>query len=144
MVLPRRAFLHSGLAVAACVLPAAAWGQSDGFRILRARSGGYDGATPGPVLHVRRGDELKVRLVNELAGPTAVHWHGVRLPNPMDGVPNLTQAPIAIGASFDYRFLAPDAGTFWYHAPLTLAAPADRPLVGALIVDEAKPLERRP
>ena len=76
---------------------------------------------PGPTLRVRRGEELRVRLVggmreNGMREPTAVHWHGVRLPNAMDGSPPLTQAPIQPGASFDYRFTPPDAGTFWYHA----------------------------
>ena len=72
---------------------------------------GYQGMVPGPTLRVKRGEEVRVRLVNELREPTIVHWHGVRLPNAMDGVPHLTQHPIEPGASFDYRFRAPDAGT---------------------------------
>ena len=68
-----------------------------------------------------------MRLVNELPEPTSVHWHGVRLPNAMDGVPQLTQPPVAPGASFDYRFRPPDAGTFWYHAPVRGAARARLP-----------------
>lgn len=106
----------------------------DGFRVLRARPGGYDGRLPGPLLRLRRGNELKIRLINELSGPTAIHWHGVRLPNPMD------IATVAPGQSFDYRFTAPDAGTFWYHA---LGAPQDSRqdgLYGALLVDEAEPV----
>ena len=69
------------------------------------------------MLRVRRGEELKVRLVNELAAETAIHWHGVRVPNAMDGT-SLTQKPVAPGASFDYRFTPPDAGTFWYRPPI--------------------------
>jgi FtsP/CotA-like multicopper oxidase with cupredoxin domain len=141
MVLTRRVFLGTGLSLAADALSGGTRAQSDGFRILRARPEGYDGAIPGPVLRVRRGEELKVRLVNELSEPTAVHWHGVRLANAMDGVPGLTQAPVAPGASFDYRFVAPDAGTFSYHAPLTLDQQVDRGFVGALIVDEPQALE---
>jgi FtsP/CotA-like multicopper oxidase with cupredoxin domain len=141
MVLTRRGVLGAGLSVAACAFSGGTRAQSDGFRILRARPEGYEGATPGPVLRVRRGDEIKVRLINELNEPTAVHWHGVRLANAMDGVPNLTQAPVAPGASFDYRFVAPDAGTFWYHAPFTLGQQIDRGLAGALIVEEPQPLE---
>jgi FtsP/CotA-like multicopper oxidase with cupredoxin domain len=89
------------------------------------------------VLRVKRGDELRVRLVNELSEETALHWHGIRGPNAMDGVPQLTQSPVAAGGRFDYRFTPPDAGTFWFHA----AAPAqrDRGLSGALIVDEPVP-----
>ena len=78
--------------------------------MLRARADArppiwsYDGAVPGPTLRLKRGEELRVRLVNELPEPTTIHWHGVRLPNSMDGVPHLTQPPVAPGASFDYRF----------------------------------------
>ena len=74
-------------------------------------------------------------MVNALEAPTAVHWHGVRLTNSMDGAPPLTQAPILPGASFDYRFVAPDAGTFWYHAP----GFSGTALYGALIVEEPQP-----
>ena len=72
----------------------------------------------GPTLRLRRGEELRVRLINDANAPTALHWHGVRVPNAMDGVPGLTQAPVMPGASFDYRFTPPDAGTFWYHPPV--------------------------
>ncbi len=97
---------------------------------------GYDGTRPGPTLRVRHGGELRVRLVNELAEPTAIHWHGVRVPNAMDGVIGLTQPPVTPGASFDYRFRPPDAGTFWYHAHA--AGQTDRGLYGALVVEEAQ------
>ncbi len=106
-------------------------------RILRITDSGYDGKVPGPELRVRRGEEFSVRVVNALAEPTAVHWHGVRLANAMDGTPPLTQPAIAPGASFDYRFVAPDAGTFWYHPP----APNFGGLYGALIVGEAAPVD---
>jgi FtsP/CotA-like multicopper oxidase with cupredoxin domain len=141
MVLTRRAVLYGGLSLAAGAPFSSARAQPDGVRILRPRPDGYDGGIPGPVLRVRRGEELKVRLVNELGESTAVHWHGVRVANAMDGVPNLTQAPVAPGASFDYRFVAPDAGTFWYHAPFTQAQQIGRGLAGVLIVDEAQPPE---
>jgi FtsP/CotA-like multicopper oxidase with cupredoxin domain len=141
MVLTRRAALCGGLSLAAGAPFCSARAQPDGVRILRARPDGYGGVIPGPVLRVRRGEELKVRLVNELGESTAVHWHGVRVPNAMDGFPDLTQAPVAPGASFDYRFVVPDAGTFWYHAPLAQAQQVERGLAGALIVDEAQPPE---
>jgi FtsP/CotA-like multicopper oxidase with cupredoxin domain len=102
--------------------------------VLHATKAGFNGAGPGPVIRVRRGDEIKVRLVNDLDEPTALHWHGVRLPNPMDGGVPLTGPPIAPGASFDYRFSVPDAGTFWYHA--ALRSQQERGLYGALVVAE--------
>jgi FtsP/CotA-like multicopper oxidase with cupredoxin domain len=98
---------------------------------------GYDGITPGPSLRARRGEQFAVRVVSELDEPTAIHWHGVRLTNTMDGAPPLTQAAIAPGASFDYRFVAPDAGTFWYHP----AAPNTHGLNGALVVEETEPVD---
>ena len=106
---------------------------------------GYDGQVPGPELRVRRGEEFAVRVLNELSEPTAVHWHGVRLANGMDGAPPLTQAPIAPGESFDYRFIAPDAGTFYYHPPFSNY---NHPLFsnglglcGALIVEDTRPVD---
>jgi FtsP/CotA-like multicopper oxidase with cupredoxin domain len=119
----------------------------DAFRVIRTRVAGaadewaYEGATARPLLRVRRGQEVKVRLINELPEPTCVHWHGVHVPNAMDGVPGLTQAPIAPGASFDYRFTPPDAGTFWYHPPLDFGAQLDRGLAGILVVDEVTPMD---
>jgi len=100
---------------------------------------GYDGIAPGPTLRVRRGDELRVRLVNDLAAPTSVHWHGIRLPNAMDGVPQLTQPAVAPGASFDYRFRPPDAGTFWYHA--YIAGQTDGGLAGAFIAEDTQSVD---
>jgi FtsP/CotA-like multicopper oxidase with cupredoxin domain len=138
----RRLVAGTGLTLAALALPRRATAQNgapapvggeiapDGFRVLRARPAGYDGRVPGPLLRIRRGTELKVRLVNELSEPTAIHWHGVRLPNAMD------LASVAPGQSFDYRFAAPDAGTFWYHAP---GSAQDR-LHGVLLVDETEPV----
>ena len=99
---------------------------------------GYHGMIPGPTLRLRRGEELRIRLVNGMEEPTMVHWHGVRLPNAMDGAPPLTQEPVKGGASFDYRFMPPDAGTFWYHATPAQTA---RGLAGLLIVEETEPVE---
>jgi FtsP/CotA-like multicopper oxidase with cupredoxin domain len=100
----------------------------------------FDGTVPGPPIRVRRGEQVRVRIANELDEAITVHWHGVRVPNAMDGVPLLTQPPIAPGATFDYRFNPPDAGTFWYHARLSPAAAARRSLYGVLIVDESQPI----
>src|SRR3546814_6826698 len=74
---------------------------------------GYEGQVPGPVLRVRQGECLRVAVENLLEEETTVHWHGVRVPNAMDGVPHLTQKPIAPGETFLYEFDVPDAGTYW-------------------------------
>jgi len=145
-----RRIVLAGMAAAA-IAPAPLAAQPDGFRVIRARPGttklrgeditairSFNGTAPGPVLRVKRGEEIKVRLINELVADTAIHWHGVRLPNAMDGVPGLTQPAVHSGESFDYRFTPPDAGTFWYHAPSR--ALEDRALYGLLIVDEAEPV----
>jgi len=101
---------------------------------------GYEGQVPGPLLRLKRGTELRVRLINELPEPTLIHWHGLRLPNAMDGVPHLTQQPVEPGKSFDYRFIVPDAGTFWYHTHQYSSEQLERGLYGALIVDELDPV----
>jgi FtsP/CotA-like multicopper oxidase with cupredoxin domain len=97
----------------------------------------YNGSVPGPVLRARQGERLRVELENRLPEDTTVHWHGVRTPNAMDGVPHLTQPPIAAnGGRFLYEFDARDAGTFWYHPHLGSSGQVGRGLYGALIVEE--------
>lgn len=97
----------------------------------------YNGQVPGPVLRVAQGDVLRVQAINDLAEPTTIHWHGLRIPNAMDGVPGVTQAPIApAGGTFDYAFACPDAGTFWYHPHLRGHVQVAMGLHGVLIVDE--------
>ena len=70
---------------------------------------------PGPEIRVRQGERLRIVFENGLREDTTVHWHGLRIPNAMDGVPHLTQRPVGPGESFVYEFDAVDAGTFWYH-----------------------------
>jgi FtsP/CotA-like multicopper oxidase with cupredoxin domain len=83
---------------------------------------------------------MPIRLVNGLPFPSTVHWHGVRVVNAMDGAAGLTQPFVLPGGTFDYRFLVPDAGTFWYHASCPDQRAA-RLLYGGLIVDEVDPVE---
>jgi len=97
----------------------------------------YNGAVPGPVLRARQGSRLKIAVQNKLAEPTTVHWHGLRVPNAMDGVPYVTQPPIAPGAAFTYDIPLEDAGTFWYHPHFNSSVQVGRGLSGALIVEEA-------
>ena len=100
----------------------------------------YEGTVPGPDLRVRQGQPVRITVVNKLGEDTTVHWHGIRLPNAMDGVPTLTQKPIRPGESFVYEFTPPDAGTFWYHPHEHTLQQLGRGLAGALIVEEAEPV----
>ncbi len=100
----------------------------------------YNGTVPGPELRIRQGDPVRVVVTNKLGEDTTVHWHGIRLPNRMDGVPGLTQPPIRPGQSFAYEFTPPDAGTFWYHPHADTLQQLGRGLAGALIVEEREPV----
>jgi FtsP/CotA-like multicopper oxidase with cupredoxin domain len=99
----------------------------------------YNGGLPGPELRVPQGARLTVAVENGLEQGTTVHWHGLRLPNAMDGVGHLTQPPIRPGETFTYAFDAPDAGTYWYHPHLRSYEQLARGLYGALIVEEPEP-----
>ena len=101
----------------------------------------FGGKVPGPEIRLRQGEQLRVHVDNRLAQDTTVHWHGMRVPNPMDGVPDLTQKSIDPGAGFDYAFTVPDAGTYWYHPHAHGAEQVGRGLYGPLIVDETDPPE---
>jgi FtsP/CotA-like multicopper oxidase with cupredoxin domain len=93
---------------------------------------GY-GTLPGPEIRRRAGEELRVQLQNELPEDTTVHWHGLAPPNGMDGVPGITQDPVASGEGFTYAFRTPIAGSFMYHAHVGMQL--DRGLYGPLIVE---------
>lgn len=101
----------------------------------------YGGSVPGAEIRVAQGDRIRRRLVNDLDQPTSTHWHGIRVANEMDGVAALTQAAVPPGASFDYDFRAPDAGTFWYHAHNRSFEQVARGLYGALIVEELEAID---
>lgn len=94
----------------------------------------YGNSVVAPEIRVRAGDTLATHITNATPAATSVHWHGIRIRNDMDGVPPVTQTAIAPGTEFDYRFLAPDPGTYWYHSHSGLQA--DRGLFGALIVED--------
>ncbi|MBA8909133.1 MULTISPECIES: multicopper oxidase family protein [Aminobacter] len=91
---------------------------------------------PPPVLRLPQGKPFSIDVVNELEEATIVHWHGLRIANAMDGVPYLTQAPIAPGNSFRYTLAAPDAGTYWYHPHCNTLEQMARGLTGVLVVED--------
>ena len=93
-----------------------------------------DGTLP-PVLRARQGEAFAARLINGLDEPTTIHWHGMRLPNAMDGVPVLTQPYVYPRDRFDYAFTPPDAGTFWYHPHCNTLEQMGRGLAGMLVVE---------
>lgn len=99
------------------------------------RTWAFDDTVPGPEIRVTAGDELRVRLVNELPDPTTVHWHGLPLRNDMDGVPGVTMDPVAAGGTFDYSFVVPAPGTYWFHPHVGVQL--DTGLQAALIVADA-------
>ncbi len=153
-MLTRRDFLRAG--AAALALPAAhAFAQAKPLTLRmgvfdltldpalpqRTQVWGFNGMLPGPVLRLRKGAPARILVANDLPQETTVHWHGVRVPNAMDGVPHVTQHPIATGARFEYAFSPPDSGTFWYHPHQNSFEQVPRGLYGALIVEEEKPIE---
>jgi FtsP/CotA-like multicopper oxidase with cupredoxin domain len=157
MRLNRRCFLSSAAAI---LVPfstrAAAQNTSDGFRVLTADkieialgpaaaqktlACGFAAQVPGPLLRYKKGEEIKIRLVNGLDQPVTFSCQGLRIANPMDGVAGLTQSPVLPGQSFDYRFTPPDSGFYWYRSGVLASALAqlDQGLYGPLIVDEDQP-----
>ena len=96
----------------------------------------YDGGLPGPLIRTRVGDRLIVHFTNQLPQPTTVHWHGVRVPIEMDGVPDISQPEVKTGEQFTYDFIVRDAGLYWYHPHVASAAQVGFGLYGALLVED--------
>src|SRR5262249_4894259 len=96
----------------------------------------YDGGLPGPLIRVKVGDRLIVHFSNHLPQPTTVHWHGLRIPIQMDGVPEASQPEVKPGGTFTYDFVVPDAGLYWYHPHVMSAAQVGFGLYGALLVED--------
>jgi FtsP/CotA-like multicopper oxidase with cupredoxin domain len=102
----------------------------------RVQAWTYNGGLPGPLIKTRVGDRLIVHFTNELAEPTTVHWHGVRVPIEMDGVPEISQPPVKQGERFTYDFIVRDAGLYWYHPHVMSAAQVGFGLYGPLLVED--------
>jgi FtsP/CotA-like multicopper oxidase with cupredoxin domain len=97
--------------------------------------------TPGPEIRAKQGQLVEVTLVNEsVPDGVTLHWHGVDVPNAEDGVAGVTQDAVTRGKSFVYRFVAQDAGTYWYHSHQVSHDQVRLGLFGTLVVTPAKPL----
>ncbi len=96
----------------------------------------YNGQLPGPTIRVTEGDNLRIIVENKLPEGTTIHWHGIPLPNPMDGVPGVTQDPIKSGEQFIYEFPAWPSGSYMYHSHEGYQL--DQGLYGALIIEPKK------
>ena len=110
-------------------------------RVLRGKSlvmYGFNGQQPGPLLLVKQAGRVVVNFVNRTPHPTAVHWHGVRLDNRFDGVPHVTQEPVAPGDSFRYQIKFPDPGIYWYHPHHREDIQQDLGLYGNLLVRDTR------
>jgi len=101
----------------------------------------YNEQVPGPQIRVREGDRVRVVIRNELEESTAIHFHGLELPNDQDGVPFITQPPVKPGTSYTYEFTVPvgNAGSHMYHSHLNAAEQVGKGLLGAFIVEPKSP-----
>lgn len=150
----RRHFLMQGTTAAvALILPRMAGAATPRFTEIKAQPTavqlapasyprteiwGYGGVMPGPELRLAQGARVQRSFLNALPQASSIHWHGIRIDNTMDGVAGLTQPAVEPGEGFDYDFLVPDAGTYWYHAHNRSVEQVARGLYGALIVEESE------
>ena len=106
---------------------------------VRAMAYAYNDQIPGPRLRVTEGDRVRINVTNTLPEPTTVHWHGLILPNAMDGPADVTQEPIAPGETFTYEFVTEQRGTYFYHTHADVDRQQALGLYGALIIDPREP-----
>ena len=96
-----------------------------------------NGTVPSPVLRWREGDSVTLRVTNQLAVDSSIHWHGILVPTDMDGVPGLSFNGIAPGETFEYRFDVKQSGTFWYHSHSDFQEQTG--MYGAIVIDSRQP-----
>jgi FtsP/CotA-like multicopper oxidase with cupredoxin domain len=101
----------------------------------------FNGQVPGPTLRFRQGDRVRINVTNRLPETTTVHWHGLILPNVMDGPANITQPPIQNGQVYRYEFTAVQSGSYFYHSHDHVDRQQSLGLYGALIIDPANPVD---
>jgi len=104
----------------------------------------YNGTVPGPMIRVTEGEKVRIILKNELPEPTTIHWHGIAVPNAMDGIPDVTQKPIQPGESFTYEFIAKPAGTYMYHSHYEGDVQVSAGLYAPFIIDSKEPEAPKP
>src|SRR4051812_19574839 len=107
---------------------------------LRARCWGYNGRTPGPTIEAVEGDKLRIYVTNRLPAPTTIHWHGILVPNGMDGVTGLNQKPIPAGATFKYEFSLHQFGTHMYHSHFDEMTQQAMGLMGMFVIHPRTPV----
>ncbi len=115
--------------------------QSASFALRDQVTTGMVSLSPGappPVLYGKQGEVMRLPVRNTLPDYTAMHWHGLRIPNGMDGVPYLTQMPIGPDEVFNYEFTPPDAGTYWYHPHCMTMEQMAHGLTGVMVIAEAE------
>lgn len=98
----------------------------------------FNGTVPGPQIRVKLGDNVEIKLKNDLDEPTTIHWHGLPVPNNMDGIPGVTMNAVQPGESFTYKFNANVPGTYWYHSHQDGIVQLDKGLYGTFIVEDPK------
>jgi multicopper oxidase len=136
-------FLYQGAMAATNSLPAKEFQFTASPEKIRLGSGPeflawtYNGQVPGPEIRVKEGERIRVVLKNKLPKETTIHWHGLPVPNAVDGVPGLTQPAVKPGETYVYEFVARPAGTFYYHSHVGLQL--DQGLYGPLIIDPMQP-----
>lgn len=104
----------------------------------------YNGQVPGPTLRVTEGDRVRINVTNRLPESTTVHWHGLILPNDMDGPAEITQAPIEPGGTYAYEYTVGQHGTYFYHTHDHVDRQQSLGLYGALIIDPKDPANEIP
>ena len=117
--------------------------ENEFARGLVAHCWGYNGSTPGPTIEAVQGDRIRVYVTNHLPAPTTVHWHGLRIPNGMDGVNGITQRAIAPGQTFKYEFTVGQWGTYMYHPHFDEMTQQALGMMGMLVVHPRDPQVRR-
>ncbi len=133
--------LDRGVKVYELVATELRWEVAPGQRVPAMA---YNGQVPGPEIRVNEGDRVRVVLTNRMSESTAIHFHGLELPNDQDGVPFITQPPVKPGDTYTYEFTVPNAGSHMYHSHHNAAKQVGLGLLGAFIVEpkNPRPIER--